>query len=140
MLDNSTVSNANNNTHQQLDSSEYHRTNVSSQERMLNSGDNNPAAQLAEFKQCKKNLQKTSAKYQQLIKEHSSLQHEYQMREVQMQRLTKEMSELREDISSKDNKMKQLRYENDRLFTECSNLKNLQAMMGMPVSQITSQQ
>ena len=34
MLDNSTVSN----THQ-LDSSECHRTNVSSQERMLNSGD-----------------------------------------------------------------------------------------------------
>lgn len=36
--------------------------------------------------------------------------------------------------------MKQLRYENDRLFQECSNLKNLQAVMGgAPVSQLTSQ-
>ena len=62
------------------------------------------------------------------------------MKELQMQRLTKELAELREEISSKDNRMKQLKYENDRLFQECSNLKNLQAVMGAPVSQLTSQQ
>jgi cell division protein FtsB len=60
------------------------------------------------------------------------LQHEHQMRELQMQRMIQEMSELREDLSSKENKMKQLRYENDRLFNECSNLKNIQSMMGVP--------
>lgn len=68
------------------------------------------------------------------------MQHDYQMKDLQMQRLTQELAELRDDIATKDNKMKQLRYENDRLFQECSNLKNLQAVMGgVPVSQLTSQ-
>lgn len=39
-----------------------------------------------ELKHCKKTLQKTQAKYQQLIKEHSTLCHEYQVRDLQMQR------------------------------------------------------
>lgn len=68
------------------------------------------------------------------------MQHDYQMKDLQMQRLTQELAELRDDIATKDNKMKQLRYENDRLFQECSNLKNLQAVMGgAAVSQLTSQ-
>jgi hypothetical protein len=55
------------------------------------------------------------------------------MREMQMQRLAQELSALKEDLSTKDNRMKQLKYENDRLFQECSQLKNLQAVMGVPV-------
>jgi hypothetical protein len=41
-----------------------------------------------------------------LIKENSTLSHEYQMREMQMQRLTQELSALKEDLGTKDNRMK----------------------------------
>ena len=37
-----------------------------------------------EYKQCKKNLRKTNGNYQQLIKEHAELQHNYSLKDNQV--------------------------------------------------------
>ncbi|CDW79501.1 UNKNOWN [Stylonychia lemnae] len=85
-------------------------------------------------KTIKKQFQKSQQKYQQLLKEHSTLQHDNQMKDLQIQRLVKELTDIKDDTNGKDYKIKQLRYENDRLFNECTNLKNISALTSNPLA------
>lgn len=59
-----------------------------------------------EYRHCKKQLQKMQTKYQQLIKENSTIQHDLQLKDMQIQRLVQENNEMKEENAKKDYKMK----------------------------------
>ncbi len=50
-----------------------------------------------EYRHCKKQLQKMQSKYQQLIKDHSTMQHDLQTKDMQIQRLVQENADMKEE-------------------------------------------